>query len=136
MPLKAATTQCAQELLDDGLRVQLLARGGSMRPFVQDGDVLGLARNLDMLRVGDVIWLALEDRDLIHRLVEVDPIRGLRTRGDALPQDDGWFDPCVYMATLVTVERDGTVRPTPDTKGHRCLVAFLRGLRHIYWKLA
>ena len=136
MPLKAATTQCAQELLEEGLRVHLLAKGGSMRPFVQDGDVLGLERNIDMLRVGDVVWLSLGDRDLIHRLIDLDPIRGLRTRGDALPQDDGWFDSSVYMATLKTVERDGTIRPTPDTKGHRCLVAFLRGLRHIYWKLA
>jgi len=136
MPLKAAITQCAQELLHNGQRVQLLARGGSMRPFLQDGDVLGLERDLDTIRVGDVVWLALGDRDLIHRLIEVDPVRGFRTRGDALPEDDGWFDPCVYMATLKTVERAGTVRPTPNTKGHRCLVAFLRGLRHIYWKLA
>ena len=107
-----------------------------MRPFVQDGDILVLERHEHNLRVGDVVWLSLGRRDLIHRLIDIDPNLGLRTRGDALPRDDGWFDTSDYMATVTTVEREGTIRRSPDTRGHRCLVAFLRGLRHIYWKLA
>ena len=133
---KSAVNECARELLEQGECVQLIARGGSMRPFIQDGDRLRLSRMTDLPRVGDVIWLSVGDREQIHRLIAHDPVRGFRTRGDALPSDDGWFGTEAYVATLQTVERDSIIRPAPDSKAHLCLVAFLRGLRHIDWKLA
>ena len=107
-----------------------------MRPFIHDGDTLELVRCDSGPQVGDVVWLIVDARDLVHRVLSLDPNRGIRIRGDAMPIADGWFDASTYMATVRGVHRGQTARRAPDTKAHRCLVAFLRGLRHIDWKLA
>ena len=125
----------ARALLSDGETIEFTAHGGSMRPFIQSGDRLTIRASLSDLTVGDVVWVCCADRDVVHRLIAIDASGRLRTRGDALPEDDGWFERSAYLGTVQTVEREGVVRVAPDTKAHRCLVAFFRALRHIVWRL-
>ena len=106
-----------------------------MRPFIRDGDTLSIKRGLSSPAVGDIVWLSTRERDVIHRVKAVDEMRGFFTRGDALPHPDGWFKTSAYMGTVESVQRENVVRKAPNTRMHRGLVAFLRGLRHIDWTL-
>ena len=138
MPSSAriAENECAHDLLMCGETVKLTAFGGSMRPFIQHGDKLSIRRDCGLPSIGDIVWLSIDGRDVIHRLIDVDPAKGFLTRGDALPTVDGWSSEAHYMGTVLFVERGSISRGTPDSRAHRCLVAFLRGLRHINWTLA
>ena len=107
-----------------------------MRPFIRDGDTLSIKRGSSNPAVGDIIWLSTRERDLIHRVTALDEMRGFFTRGDALPNSDGWFETSAYMGTVESVQRENVVRKSPNTRMHLGLVAFLRGLRHIDWTLA
>ena len=125
----------AKALLKDGQTIEFTAHGGSMRPFIQSGDRLTIRADVSALTVGDVVWVRCVDKDVVHRVIAIDERGRLMTRGDALPRDDGWFETSAYLGTVHTVEREGVVRVAPDTKAHRCLVAFFRALRHIVWRL-
>ncbi|MGB0647903.1 MAG: S24/S26 family peptidase [Bradymonadia bacterium] len=126
---------CALELLGQGREVALVARGGSMRPFIQSGDRLTIKSKNTPLKVGEVIWARRGEVDVIHRVYHIERDGSFELRGDALPQTDGWFPADAYLGTIVAVERGLARRRSPDTFAHRCFVAFIRGLRHIEWKL-
>ena len=133
--VEQAGMTCALELLRHGQEVALIALGGSMRPFVQSGDRLTISAKKAPLQVGDVIWARRGENDVIHRVYAIGRDGSFELRGDALPQTDGWFPADAYLGTITAVERDLVRRPSPDTFAHRCFVAFIRGLRHIEWKL-
>ena len=128
--------ECAQDLLKRGETVTLVALGGSMRPFIQDGDRLCLSVSQSPPCLGQIVWAIQDERDFIHRVIEVGPNGSFKTRGDALHRDDGWIKSEDYLGTVMSVERLGVTRSAPDSKPHLCLVAFFRGLRHINRTLA
>jgi signal peptidase I len=86
---------------------KLKARGGSMWPFLRDGDVVWVRETaLGDLRIGDVVCYAdAGDRLFLHRLVgrEGDT---LVTRGDTLTYVDRVEAPA-YIGRAVAFERRG-----------------------------
>ena len=132
--LDAAAFECAKELLNSNSEVCLISNGGSMRPFIQEGDRLRIVRSQAPRRAGEIVWAERDGIDVIHRIIKTSSDDRFEMRGDALPHSDGWFDREAYIGTIISVERGRVVRSAPETRGHRCFVAFIRGLRHIEWK--
>jgi hypothetical protein len=99
--------EVAGQLLRRGGRLRIKARGGSMLPFVRDGDVaLVTAAEGPEIRVGDVIcYETSPGRLFLHRVIARADDRFV-ARGDALP-----FSEVVSRAQLlgrvVAVERQG-----------------------------
>lgn len=66
---------------------------GSMEPHVSPGDVVLVAPTLESPQVGDVVAFAdplQPDRDVLHRVVDLDEQGALVTRGDANDVNDPW----------------------------------------------
>lgn len=74
-------------LLPEGQAVQFVAHGRSMRPFIQEGDVLTIEPMSRVRAVrGDILFYATPDGAAAHRLLGFREERGRRvavTRGDA-----------------------------------------------------
>ncbi len=78
MPMRAVRRHTAlfldlsEDLLRRGYRVRFRAEGTSMRPAIEDGDVLTLDR-LDpfTIRPGDIVLSRRQDRPMAHRVAEV-----------------------------------------------------------------
>lgn len=134
--IERASFECALELLKSNQDVCLVAHGGSMRPFIRSGDRLRVLPSGQPRQVGEIVWAHRDGVDVIHRIICVKPGGRFELRGDAMPSSDGWFEDECYLGSIQSVERSGSVRLTPQTTAHRCFVAFIRGLRHIEWKLA
>jgi hypothetical protein len=79
----------AKEVLISGKGLSFKAGGGSMAPFIKDGDTVEIRPGCSF-RVGDVAFLRnSEDRLILHRVIEVTPA-GIITRGDSNEGNDGF----------------------------------------------
>lgn len=100
----------AGQVLRDGRRLRFQARGGSMRPFIVDGDVLE-AVPLGKGRIcrGDVLLVESDDgRWLAHRVIKTRRYDGehrFLIKGDACPDSDGWFDRAHVLGRVLIVDR-------------------------------
>ena len=108
-----------EEQLADCQQVKLTLKGTSMRPTLQEGDVLTLSRRKEAPSVGDVVLFRYGGGHLLHRVVGCDGER-YRMQGDncytaeEAPLGD-------IVAVLSAVERpDGTV-VTIDSEAWRRL---------------
>ena len=116
------------ELLGRGLPVTILARGGSMRPALRDGDVLTVAPLSGPARVGEVVAARRGRLLALHRVHEVQGGR-VRLCGDACAQDDGFFTPGELLGRAVAVRRAGrTLTPLRLGGAWGRLLGFLRPL--------
>lgn len=102
----------AAPVLRDGHRLRFQARGGSMEPFIKDGDVLEVAPlGEGRARHGDVLLVEAGDgRLLAHRVIKTGRRGGERwflLRGDACPDPDGWFDTKHLLGRVLIVDRGG-----------------------------
>ena len=93
------------EHLRAGRAVTLRARGASMRPALQDGDVVTLAPPRRPLP-GDVVCAQRGGALRLHRVVAAEGTR-LLLRGDALRADDSWFDAAEVCGVVRAVHRGG-----------------------------
>ena len=97
-------SELALELLAKGEQVRLVARGGSMRPLIREGDRLVLDPRLDGAPVGSVVLKVVGGQWLVHRIIaRLGALRYLK--GDALPKADGWFRLDELSARLVHAQR-------------------------------
>jgi hypothetical protein len=110
-----------------GATLRVRARGGSMRPFLRDGDVLAVRpAAVAEIEIGDVICYEPPSGGLrLHRVVAREE-RGFVTRGDALT----WVEVVPHAALLglvVARERDGrrTALDTPAARRWTRLVVVL-----------
>ena len=102
--------ELAAYLLRRGERLRIKARGGSMTPFLWDGDVV-LVTPTDgrEIGVGDVIcYETPPGRLFLHRVIECNRDRFV-AKGDALAFRDV-IDRAQLLGKVVTVERRGKVR--------------------------
>lgn len=86
----------AEPVLRNGHRLRFQAGGGSMEPFIKDGNVLEIAPVAEArVRRGDVLLVeAWDGKWLAHRVVKTGRRGGRRQfliKGDACPFPDGWF---------------------------------------------
>jgi hypothetical protein len=115
----------AAAALRGGRPLRIRVRGGSMLPFVRDGDdvVVEPAAPGDV-RTGDVLcYEPWPGRLFLHRLV-ARTVDGLVTKGDALTYSET-IPPAALLGRVTRVERAGRVRrlDTPLARGASRLIA-------------
>ncbi len=108
----------AAHLLRRGGRLRIKARGGSMTPFLWDGDVALVTPTAGReVGVGDVIcYEAPSGRLFLHRVIARDRDRFV-AKGDALASTDV-VERAQLLGKVVAVERHGRVRRL-DTRAAR-----------------
>ena len=116
--------ELASELLGRGVPLRIKARGGSMIPFILDGDVVlvGPPGNSGIL-VGDVICYEKSPGTLfLHRVIKRDGERFV-TKGDALAFTEVVF-PGQVLGRVVSIERRGRVRRLDAARWRNRVIAF------------
>lgn len=95
------------QLVQEGHKVTIGAKGNSMRPFIEsDRDAVVLSR-LSQPAVGDVVLAELEPGHyVLHRIYA---IKGdlIRLRGDGNPYQTEQCNACDLRATVVVIVRKG-----------------------------
>jgi signal peptidase I len=112
----------ARHLLSKNLTVVLRMSGSSMRPAIEDGDIITVEVLSDEpIRQGDIVlYQSRSDTAVIHRVVRVErasPDRMVVTRGDGASQNDAPVSIQRVLGKVKHVERAGErikmVRPKP-----------------------
>jgi signal peptidase I len=119
--------ELASQVLRRGRCLRIKARGGSMTPFLRDGDVALVApAEAEAIRVGDVIcYETAPGRLFLHRVVARQGARVV-ARGDALTST-AVISVRRVLGTVRAIERQGRTRRL-DTRAARWrsrVVAFL-----------
>jgi len=100
----------AADILESANELRFQAGGGSMTPFIRDGDIL-LIQPRSAVRRGDVILCRLgNDRVLAHRVVKIiedHKDTKLLIKGDALQRSDGYISLKDVLGRVAAVERGG-----------------------------
>jgi signal peptidase I len=100
-------------IAERGASIRMPARGFSMSPFIQDGDMLVIASSKNRKpRFGDVVAFTLPgaDRLAIHRIIAKHK-NGWLVRGDNSSQADGVVPGEAILGVVTQIERHGrTVR--------------------------
>lgn len=120
--------ELASQLLKGGAPLRIKARGGSMLPFILDGDVVlvGPAGNSEIL-VGDVICYEISPgRMFLHRVIQRQGERFV-TKGDALDSTDLVSERQV-LGKVVAIERRGRIRQLDTARWRNRGIAFLSPL--------
>ncbi len=105
----SALADVTREVVSRGHSFRFLALGGSMSPFIRDGDVVTLVPFVRAACApGDVVAFVQNrsGRLVVHRVVAVGDGR-CRIRGDNSPEEDGEFPFESVIGTVARVERAG-----------------------------
>jgi hypothetical protein len=104
------TDELAAEVLRRGMPLRIKARGGSMIPFLWDGDVALVTPTAGaQIGVGDVIcYEAPPGRLFLHRVIERQR-EWFVAKGDALTFPE-IIDPPQLLGKVVAIERHGRIR--------------------------
>jgi hypothetical protein len=98
-----ALADIVQDLLARGASVQMVARGGSMSPWIRDGDFLTILPRTtgQEPRRGDVVAFRRRggERLVVHRLVSRAP-EGWIARGDRCDAPDGFIADAALLGTV------------------------------------
>ena len=108
----------AAQLLRRGDRLRIKARGGSMVPFLWDGDVALVTPTAGSeVDVGDVVCYEMPPGRLyLHRVIARDRDRVV-AKGDALPFTEV-VERAQLLGTVVAIERHGRVRRLDTRTAH------------------
>jgi len=108
----------AAQLLRRGKRLRIKARGGSMVPFLRDGDVALVTPTAGSeVGVGDVVCYEMPPgRLFLHRVIARDRDRVV-AKGDALPFTEV-VERAQLLGTVVAIERHGRVRRLDTRTAH------------------
>lgn len=108
MALRAVDELAIEALRRHG-RLSIKARGGSMTPFIRDGDIVVITNSRQMkVAVGDVVCYETHPgRLLLHRVVAHDRERW-RVKGDALGFTEV-VEGAQLLGKVIVVERHGKV---------------------------
>jgi signal peptidase I len=121
-------------LVGDAVRsfgtVRLRVTGSSMLPAVWPGDTLViLRRNINELRLGDMLLYCREGRLVVHRVVSRSASRGqsgIAVRGDSLSKQDDLVRPSEIFGTVSGIVRNGKyIQPSSSLKYYQRLIAVL-----------
>ncbi|MDI6688092.1 MAG: S24 family peptidase [Desulfobacterales bacterium] len=120
------------DLLGKSRTIRFRAKGFSMRPFIQDGDLITVSplRN-SPVKVGDVVlYKTVDDQAIVHRVIRK-TIKNNGTvffiKGDAAFGQSEEVDTKSILGRVTAVERNGRERNL-DTKLYRIIGLFFAGL--------
>lgn len=102
----------ARQLLSSGVAAEIKMSGSSMRPTIEDGDIITLVPLNDIpVKQGDIVLLQTRvDTAVIHRVVRIDRSSSERiivTRGDAAQQNDVPVPAHRVLGKVKQIERAG-----------------------------
>ncbi len=120
--------ELASQLLRGGAPLRIKARGGSMVPFIWDGDLVLVSPAEDSeIVVGDVVcYETSPGRLFLHRVIKRDRERFV-TKGDALDFTD-LVSPGQVLGKVVAIERRGRVRRFDTARWRNRAIAFFSPL--------
>jgi signal peptidase I len=101
----------AGEILATGHRMRFQASGGSMRPFIRDGDILEVAPFpvKPIIKCGDVLLIdTTANKLLAHRVVKIKYHQGIASyliKSDKAISPDGWFQSENILGRVDVIER-------------------------------
>ena len=108
--------ELAADVLSKGDMLRFRAHGGSMYPFIKNGDIIEVKPvEASAVRLGDVIFYrSARGRLLAHRVIKVDAQHGqvvLVTKGDSSPGPDQLVHPEQVLGRVVVIKRgERTIR--------------------------
>jgi signal peptidase I len=128
----------ARQLLSRSLPVELRMSGSSMRPAIEDGDIITLEPvNGEPIKQGDIVlYHSRFDTAVIHRVIRLERAlseRCIVTRGDAATHNDSPVPLHRILGRVKRVERAGErIRMVvPKRSFSQTLVAWLHRLK--FW---
>ncbi|MBN1543323.1 S24/S26 family peptidase [candidate division KSB1 bacterium] len=133
-------------VLERGVPFRFQANGGSMAPFIRNGDIIIVAPIFGKIRNGDVIAFIDRrgERLKIHRAIRSSGGAFLM-RGDNSPKPDGWVPQSAVLGKIIGVEHLGKCvrlglgwerRAIAYFSRFGLLVPLVRFLRPVYWKIS
>ncbi len=111
------------QLILEGHQATIVARGNSMRPFIEDGRDKLVFGKVDCLAVGDVILAEVTEGDFVcHRIEKIE--NGVVTmRGDGNVKGTEVFPEANVRAKLVQVVRKGKTYTLATSGAWKCYSA-------------
>jgi signal peptidase I len=115
----------SRQILSSGSCLRFEAKGGSMHPFIQDGDIVVVEpAEFSNLRLGEIAFYRVSDEAVLaHRIVrkvQQDGIAHLFAQGDAGWGLDGPVSPAQILGRITAIERHGRLIRL-DGRGSRWL---------------
>ncbi len=97
----------AQEVLSRGRALKFRAKGGSMSPFIRNGDVVQLVPVKGKINLGDIIlYRSSYGNTIVHRVVQRRR-EIVITKGDSSPSPDQPVLSKQVLGRVVAVEKNG-----------------------------
>lgn len=97
----------AHEVLGRGRALRFKAKGGSMSPFIRNGDVVEVVPFKGKINLGDIIlYFSSWGTPVVHRVIQRNK-ESIITKGDSVPSSD---HPVLFKQVLgrvVAVEKNG-----------------------------
>ena len=100
-------TSIAQEVLGRGKIFKFRAKGGSMSPFIRNGDVLEVVPLKGKINIGDVVLCRSSyGNPVVHRVIYRNT-ESIITKGDSVPNSDQPVLSKQVLGRVVAVEKNG-----------------------------
>lgn len=104
--------ELSTEILGKGNNLRFRALGGSMHPFIKNGEVVEVKPVKSLgIKVGEVVFYRSSRGGMVaHRVIRKKAEKGkviLETKGDAVPNSDWWVYPEQILGKVVAIERNG-----------------------------
>ena len=97
----------AHEVLDRGRALRFKAKGGSMSPFIRNGDVMEVVPVKGKINFGDIIlYHSSCGSPVIHRVIQRNK-ESIITKGDSVPSSDHQVLFKHVLGRVVAVEKNG-----------------------------
>ncbi|UCC94340.1 MAG: signal peptidase I [Candidatus Omnitrophota bacterium] len=106
--------EVSRDFLEKGTHICFQAHGGSMHPFIKNGQIIHVKpTKISGINCGDIIFYLNEDgKLLIHRVIKKQKENGkmrLLTKGDSLSQFDGYVTAEKILGKVIGIEKKGRV---------------------------
>ena len=100
-------TSIAQEVLGRGRILKFKAKGGSMSPFIRNGDVVEVVPVKGKMNFGDIIFYRSSyGNPVVHRVIHRNT-ESIITKGDSVPSSDQPIFSKQVLGLVVAVEKNG-----------------------------
>ncbi len=100
-------TSIAQEVLGRERILRFKAKGGSMSPFIRNGDVVEVVPSKGKINLGDIIlYHSSYGNPVVHRVIQRNK-ESIITKGDSVPNSDQPILSKQVLGRVVVVEKNG-----------------------------
>ena len=100
-------TSIAHEVLGRGKTFKFKAKGGSMSPFIRNGDVVEVVSLKRKINFGDIIlYHSSYGNSIIHRVIQRNK-ESIITKGDSVPGSDQPIFSKQVLGRVVCIEKNG-----------------------------